>query len=91
MCCPCCAAAAALATGVATIVRQCCLTAASGAALQPNCYARVVYVHHQPKIVIYAKRNLKPGEECTYDYKFPPEDVKIPCLCGASNCRKFLN
>ncbi|CAG13651.1 unnamed protein product, partial [Tetraodon nigroviridis] len=27
----------------------------------------------------------------TYDYNFPCEDTKIPCLCGASGCRGFLN
>ena len=31
------------------------------------------------------------GEEITYDYKFPIEDDKIPCLCGAPNCRGTLN
>ena len=38
-----------------------------------------------------ANRALSPGEEVTYDYKFPIEDEKIPCLCGAVKCRKFLN
>ncbi len=59
--------------------------------MQPNCYAEIIKVANQPKIVIYAKRNLNPGEEITYDYKFPIEDVKIPCLCGAAQCRRFLN
>ena len=31
------------------------------------------------------------GEEITYDYKFEIEDEKIHCLCGAKNCRKYLN
>ena len=31
------------------------------------------------------------NEELCYDYKFPFEDVKIPCTCGAANCRGFLN
>uniref|UniRef100_A0A915LNZ8 Post-SET domain-containing protein n=1 Tax=Meloidogyne javanica TaxID=6303 RepID=A0A915LNZ8_MELJA len=30
-------------------------------------------------------------DENVYDYKFPLEDVKIPCLCGASQCRGYLN
>uniref|UniRef100_A0AAY5F3K3 [Histone H3]-lysine(4) N-trimethyltransferase n=1 Tax=Electrophorus electricus TaxID=8005 RepID=A0AAY5F3K3_ELEEL len=45
----------------------------------PNCYAKVITVESQKKI------------EITYDYKFPIEDVKIPCLCGAENCRGTLN
>lgn len=111
---------------LARFINHCC---------EPNCYAEIIKVANQPKIVIYAKRNLSPGEEITYDYKFPigtshcgaqtiirpgakrfdslsrvhceseanqfinaqrssalaAEDVKIPCLCGAKNCRRFLN
>lgn len=59
--------------------------------LQPNCYAKVITVEGAKKIVIYSKRDIAPGEEITYDYKFPLEDEKIPCLCGAAKCRGFLN
>ena len=59
--------------------------------LQPNCYAKVISFGTQKKIVIYSKRDIALGEEITYDYKFPIEDEKIPCLCGAPNCRGTLN
>ena len=59
--------------------------------LKPNCYAKVISFGTQKKIVIYSKRDIKLGEEITYDYKFPIEDDKIPCLCGAPNCRGTLN
>ena len=42
-------------------------------------------------IVIFALRGIQRGEELTYDYKFPIEEVKIPCSCGAKKCRGFLN
>ena len=58
---------------------------------QPNCYAKVISFGTQKKIVIYSKRDIALGEEITYDYKFPIEDEKIPCLCGAPNCRGTLN
>lgn len=58
---------------------------------QPNCYAKVILVEGQKKIVIYSKREIKVGEEITYDYKFPIEDDKIPCMCGAPQCRGSLN
>jgi hypothetical protein len=31
--------------------------------------------------------------QLTYDYKFDFEDEqhKIPCCCGAPNCRKWMN
>ncbi|XP_018412267.1 PREDICTED: histone-lysine N-methyltransferase SETD1B [Nanorana parkeri] len=57
----------------------------------PNCYAKVITVESQKKIVIYSKQYINVNEEITYDYKFPIEDVKIPCLCGAENCRGTLN
>jgi len=43
------------------------------------------------KIVIYSRRKIEIDEEITYDYKFPYEDEKIPCLCGTAVCRGFLN
>ncbi|KAJ7994125.1 hypothetical protein DPEC_G00262670 [Dallia pectoralis] len=57
----------------------------------PNCYAKIVTVESQKKIVIYSRQPISVNEEITYDYKFPIEDDKIPCLCGAENCQGFLN
>ena len=59
--------------------------------LQPNCYAKIVTVENNKKIVIYSKRDIQINEEITYDYKFPIEEEKIPCLCGAPQCRGTLN
>lgn len=42
-------------------------------------------------IVILALRFIPPGEEITYDYRFPIEDDKIECQCGAGNCKGYLN
>jgi len=58
---------------------------------QPNCYAKVILVEGAKKIVIYSKYDIALGEEITYDYKFPIEDEKIPCLCDAPQCRGSLN
>ncbi|KAJ3590970.1 hypothetical protein NHX12_008918 [Muraenolepis orangiensis] len=62
-------------------------------ACEPNCHSRVVTVDGRKHIVIFASRRVHAGEELTYDYKFPVEDVgsKLPCTCGAKLCRKFLN
>ncbi|CAN7985134.1 unnamed protein product [Ixodes hexagonus] len=57
----------------------------------PNCYAKVITVEGQKKIVIYSKQPINVNEEITYDYKFPLEEEKISCLCGAPQCRGFLN
>ena len=49
----------------------------SNLVLQPNCYAKVIKIDGQNKIVIYSKQPIGIGEEITYDYKFPIEDEKI--------------
>ncbi|XP_033748294.1 histone-lysine N-methyltransferase SETD1-like isoform X2 [Pecten maximus] len=67
---------------LARFINHCC---------NPNCYAKVITVESQKKIVIYSKRDIDVNEEITYDYKFPIEDEKIPCLCGATSCRGTLN
>lgn len=58
---------------------------------EPNCYSKVISVDGQKKIMIFALRKLVPGEELTYDYKFPIEVAKIPCHCGSRRCRKTMN
>lgn len=59
----------------------------------PNCYTKIITVEGLKKIAIYAKRLIRPGEELFYDYKFTfeAEEKKVPCLCGARNCRKYMN
>ncbi|XP_060537335.1 histone-lysine N-methyltransferase trithorax [Cylas formicarius] len=57
----------------------------------PNCYSKVVEILGHKHIVIFALRRILSGEELTYDYKFPFEEDKIPCTCGAKRCRQFLN
>ena len=59
----------------------------------PNCKTRIVNadgVHH---VVIYAKRDIEPYEELTYDYRLPYESRSkaIVCNCGSLNCRGYLN
>ncbi|KAF9973216.1 histone methyltransferase set1 [Actinomortierella ambigua] len=67
---------------IARFINHCCT---------PNCNAKIITVDGQKKIVIYAKRDIEEGEEITYDYKFPIEADKIPCLCGSKGCRGTLN
>ena len=57
----------------------------------PNCTARIIWKNGVQIVAIYAEQNICAGEEITYDYKFPLEDEKIPCNCGAPNCKKWLN
>ena len=59
--------------------------------LQPNCYSKIVDIRGKKHIIIFAMKKIIPGEELTYDYKFPIEDVKLPCSCGTKKCRKYMN
>ncbi|PIA19450.1 SET domain-containing protein, partial [Coemansia reversa NRRL 1564] len=67
---------------VARFINHCC---------EPNCVAGKIVVDGTMRVVIYAARDIQIGEEITYDYKFPLEEEKIPCLCGAANCSGYLN
>ena len=58
----------------------------------PNCVTETVEVDRDLHIIIFANRRIARGEELCYDYKFDFEDDnKIPCLCGAKNCVKWMN
>jgi len=59
----------------------------------PTCFAQIINVEGFKKIVLYSLRDIRVGDEITYDYKFDeePDEQKIPCLCGSKNCRGSLN
>ncbi|KAJ1995056.1 Histone-lysine N-methyltransferase setd1b [Coemansia spiralis] len=58
---------------------------------KPNCRAKMIVADGTKRMVIYAGQDIQAGEEITYNYKFPLEEIKIPCLCGAAGCRGYLN
>lgn len=71
--------------GMARFINHCC---------EPNAYARVIStddISFDKHIVIFAARDIQEGEEITYDYKFPIEDTKLRCYCGASKCSGSMN
>ncbi|KAB7536370.1 SET domain-containing protein-lysine N-methyltransferase [Verminephrobacter sp. Larva24] len=59
----------------------------------PNCYAD----EREGRIFITALRNIKAGEELSYDYGLTVEErytprlkAEYPCWCGSPNCRGTL-
>jgi hypothetical protein len=77
------------ATGIGCMARfmnHCC---------QPNAYAKIISVDtdlgQDKKIMVFNLREIKAGEEITYDYKFPVEDGSLKCTCGAPNCIGRMN
>ena len=64
------------------------------ASCDPNCYTKIITLDGNKRIVIYAKKDISMGDELCYDYKFPveyEESRRIPCHCGARDCRGFMN
>lgn len=64
----------------------------------PNCVAKIIDGEppnqHLKRVMVVAQQDIGPGEEITYDYQFPIEldlSQRIPCTCGARNCRGFMN
>ncbi|HEX6007521.1 MAG TPA: SET domain-containing protein-lysine N-methyltransferase, partial [Burkholderiales bacterium] len=60
---------------------------------RPNCEA----IDEDGRIFIEALRNIRPGEELTYDYNLVLEERHTPalkrahpCYCGAPRCRGTL-
>ena len=64
---------------------------------QPNCYSRIIETAPASKgdspsqhVVIVAKRDIRAGEELTYDYRFQSNEL-LTCNCGAQGCRGWVN
>jgi SET domain-containing protein len=50
-------------------------------------------IRGEPKIVIFAIRDIRPGEEITYDYMFEMDGggELVPCYCGSRYCKGYMN
>ena len=59
----------------------------------PNCTSKNMDFDGETHIVIFSNRDIARGEELSYDYKLDYEDInkRIPCTCGAKNCKRWLN
>jgi len=62
----------------AQFINHCC---------DPNCYAWIVKEH----ILYMSARDIRKGEELTIDYHFDKDVERVPCKCGAKNCRGTIN
>jgi SET domain-containing protein len=49
---------------------------------EPNCLVEKT----SRTIWIVAGRDIRPGEELTYNYGYGPDAPQHPCTCGAANC-----
>jgi uncharacterized protein len=63
--------------GIAAFVNHSC---------EPNCEIDEI----DGRVWIIAMRDIKPGEELTYDYHLYDGDDEAPCTCGSNKCRGSL-
>ncbi|ETO06287.1 hypothetical protein RFI_31108, partial [Reticulomyxa filosa] len=60
---------------------------------QPNCVAVSMAVHGKYGIQVYSIRDIKCGEELSFDYNSVTEDEQewkqAVCLCGMKSCRSY--
>ena len=42
-------------------------------------------------ILYMSRREIRPGEELTVDYRFPKDIEKVPCRCRTKQCRGTIN
>ena len=52
----------------------------------PNTYMRVFNYH----VEFYALKDIKKNEELTCSYGLTHHEGKLPCKCGAKNCKGFI-
>ena len=58
---------------------------------EPNCVTEKWQVLSEMRVGIFAQTNISAGTELTFDYNMHTfGSKKVPCLCGAPKCRKFL-
>jgi SET domain-containing protein len=53
----------------------------------PNLKSRIIKGH----ILYMSRRDIRPGEELTIDYRFDKKVERVPCHCGAETCRGTIN
>jgi len=54
---------------------------------EPNLRPRMVKGH----ILMFSRREIRKGEELTWDYRFSKSDARVPCHCGSKHCRGTIN
>ncbi len=55
-----------------------------------SCDPNTGFLNHDP--VLYALRDIQPGEEVTWDYSTSISEAgwSLNCLCGSANCRQVI-
>ena len=62
---------------------------------EPNLIIKHVYwdLDHEtrlPHVCFFATKNIKEGEELTFDYMYDNPEHKIKCYCGSKKCKGYI-
>lgn len=64
----------------------------------PNCFSKTIWTvdseeqRRRQVVAIFSKRRIQRGEELSYDYQFPYDEIdRVKCGCGAEQCKGFMN
>lgn len=52
----------------------------------PNCIVERWNIHDEERVCIFASKNIRAGEELTYNYDFDYWPQAMECHCGAFHC-----
>lgn len=55
-----------------------------------SCNPNLKWRRSRGRLFYFSRRKIHVGEELTGDYAYPLHLVRVPCRCGAPNCRKTL-
>ncbi|KAJ3260634.1 Histone-Lysine N-Methyltransferase ash1l [Boothiomyces macroporosus] len=56
----------------------------------PNCHIEKWSYDGECRIGLFASKDIEPGSELTYDYKFESFGPLQKCMCQSENCRGFI-
>jgi hypothetical protein len=59
----------------------------------PSLYTKILALEGELRLAFFAREDIAPGQEMTYNYRFKAEEdeEKMMCHCGAPNCTGYLN
>jgi SET domain-containing protein len=64
----------------------------SGAELvNHSCGPNTVLRRFKGHLLLFSLREIRTGEELTYDYEFPRKGDRVACHCGSPKCRGTIN
>lgn len=55
-----------------------------------SCAPNLIFRRQAGHIFLISRRKIRAGEELTARYHYPTKVVRVPCHCGARNCRRTL-